>query len=165
MMTFIKTWLIGVLCAAMIVAIAEQLIPNGTIRKIAKLTGGLVLLLAILQPFVSMDEGELARAMEDYRATMSDYGDGLEEENSVLMKGIIAEQSGAYIVDKAAELGITCTAAVETEDGEEGYPLPYSVEIHGSLTGEERAALTAQITADFGIPAERQYYGGDGDGS
>ena len=41
MLELIRQWLVGITCAAMVVALAEGLTPPGTIRKIGKLTGGL----------------------------------------------------------------------------------------------------------------------------
>lgn len=159
MIGLIRDWLVGITCAAMFVTLAESLTPQGTIRKIGRLTGGLVLLLAIVQPILQVDEWELRRSMAEYQAALSVYSGELEEENAALMKAIIAEQSGAYILDKAAALGIVCTAEVETEPVEAGdYPVPRRVTIYGNLTEEERSALTEQITADFAIPAERQEY-------
>ena len=155
----IRDWLVGITCAAMVVALAESLTPQGTIRKIGRFTGGLVLLLAVVQPVMKLDEGSLRQSMAEYKAALSIYDGTLEEENQTLMKGIIAEQSGAYILDKAASLGIVCTVEVETAPGEEGdYPVPYCVTIRGDLTGEQQKTLTEQIAADFAIPEERQYY-------
>ena len=158
MMDVIRTWLLGITCAAMVVALAESLMPQGAVRKMGRLTGGLILLLAIVQPVVSLDENALSDALARYRYELSGYDTTLEETNESLMKGIIAEQSGAYILDKAASLGIDCTVEVKTEPGEGGYPVPYSVIIRGDLTAEEREALGREITAGFAIPAERQYY-------
>jgi len=159
MTEWIRSWLIGIVCAAMIVALAESLVPAGTMRKVLKMTGGLVMLLAVLQPVVSLDELILAQSLSDYRTAMSTYDVTLEQENEELIKAIIAEQSGAYILDKAESLGISCTVSVETEHREEGdYPLPYRVTIYGNLTQEQQEQLTREIAADFAIPAERQHY-------
>ena len=158
MMDVIRTWLLGITCAAMVVALAESLMPKGAVRNIGRLTGGLILLLAIVQPVVSLDEDALADALARYRSELSSYDTALEETNETLIKGIIAEQSGAYILDKAASLGIDCTVEVETKPGEGGDPVPHSVTIRGDLTDGEQEALSRQITADFAIPAERQYY-------
>ena len=38
--------------------------------------------------------------------------DELEEENSRLMKDIIADETCAYILDKAEELGVVCQVRV-----------------------------------------------------
>lgn len=157
MLELIRSWLVGITCAAMIVALAEGLMPPGAVRKVGKLTGGLVLLLAILQPVLKLDGTALTRALMEYRVDLSAYGDELEEENGELMKAIIAEQSAAYIVDKAASMGIGCSVDV-TVNQEGDYPVPETVTVTGTLTGPQREQLTRQIEADFAIPAERQHY-------
>ena len=106
MLELIRHWLVGITCAAMLVALAESLIPAGSIRRIARLTGGLVLLAAILNPLLKLDTTALTRALTEYKLELSAYSADLEEENEILMKDIIEEQSGAYIQDKAAALGI-----------------------------------------------------------
>ena len=55
MMELLRQWLVGVTCAAMIIALADSLTPPGTVRKVGKLVGGLVLLLAVLQPVLTFD--------------------------------------------------------------------------------------------------------------
>lgn len=158
MIELIKTWLIGITCAAMVVALAESLCPQGTVRKIGKLTGGLILLLAILQPLAGWRNIDLEGLMTEYQTQVQGYSDDLERENQNLMKEIIAEEAGAYIVDKAAETGFPCAVSVETEPGDEGVPIPWSAVIRGPYTGEQRAALTQKIASDLAIPAERQSY-------
>ena len=161
MLELIRHWLVGITCAAMLVALAESLIPAGSIRRIARLTGGLVLLAAILNPLLKLDTTALTRALTEYKLELSAYSADLEEENEILMKDIIEEQSGAYIQDKAAGLGLTVTAAVSCAveaDGEEEWPIPQSVTVMGSLTAEQQEALERTIEEDFAIPAERQRY-------
>lgn len=156
-MDVIRQWLLGITCAAMVAALAESLTPTGTIRKIGRLTGGLVLLVAMLQPLLSLDQDALTRALTEYRLELSSYSGELEEENRTLMKNIIEERSDAYIQDKAESLGIDCQISVEV--GEEGdWPVPESVTVFGALTEGEQAELTRAIETDFAIPAERQYY-------
>ena len=99
MLELIRHWLVGITCAAMLVALAESLIPAGSIRRIARLTGGLVLLAAILNPLLKLDTTALTRALTEYKLELSAYSADLEEENEILMKDIIEEQSGAYIQD------------------------------------------------------------------
>ena len=94
MLELIRHWLVGITCAAMLVALAESLIPAGSIRRIARLTGGLVLLAAILNPLLKLDTTALTRALTEYKLELSAYSADLEEENEILMKDIIEEQSG-----------------------------------------------------------------------
>ena len=63
MLAWIQRWLMGVTAASVLAAAAESLMPPGTIRRLGKLTGGLVLLLAVLSPIGQIDEDALARAL------------------------------------------------------------------------------------------------------
>ena len=157
MLELIRQWLVGITCAAMITALAEGLSPPGAVRKIGRFTGGLVLLIAVLKPIAAVDGQALSRALAEYRLDLSTYSTRLEEENSALMKSIIEEQSAAYIVDKAEQLGLSCQVKVEA-DASGQWPIPWTVTVIGPLEGTEREALIRQIQADFGIPAERQFY-------
>lgn len=154
----IGTWLVGVTCAAVVVAAAESLTPQGTIKKIGRLTGGLVLLLAMLQPLAGWRGLDLGDWLEDYQSRVEGYSGRLEEENQNLMEQIIVEETGAYIVDKAAQLDLVCTVRVTTETGKEGVPIPVSAEIRGPYTAQQREELTRIIADELGIPEERQSY-------
>ena len=157
MLDIIRQWLLGITCAALVAALVESLTPPGAVRKVGRLTGGLVLLIAMLHPLMALDQDALTRALTEYRLELSTYSDELEEENRSLMKGIIEERSNAYIQDKAEEMGIQCQISVEV--GEEGdWPVPESVTVFGSLSEEQQAELTQAIEVDFAIPAERQSY-------
>ena len=157
MLDIIRQWLLGITCVALVAALAESLTPPGAVRKVGRLTGGLVLLIAMLHPLMALDQDALTRALTEYRLELSTYSDELEEENRSLMKGIIEERSNAYIQDKAEEMGIQCQISVEV--GEEGdWPVPDSVTVFGSLSEEQQAELTQAIEVDFAIPAERQSY-------
>ena len=62
MLELIRQWLLGITAAAMLVALAEALCPDGNIRGILRLTGGLVLLAAVLNPLLKLDTEALGRA-------------------------------------------------------------------------------------------------------
>lgn len=154
----IKSWIIGITCAAMVVALAETLSPKGPVQKVGRLTGELLLLLAVLQPLAGWKGVDMDGLMSKYQAEFQSYSSSLEAENKNLIKEIIAEKTGAYIVDKAAELGFSCSAWVETQPDDNGTPIPWSVEIRGNYTAVQREALTQMIAADLAIPAQRQSY-------
>ena len=156
MLELIARWVLGVTAAALAVAVADALCPEGSVRAVLRLTGGLVLLLAMVQPVLKLDGDALTGALTRYRLDLEDQRQTLEEENSQVMQAIIEEQAGAYIQDKAQELGIDCQVEV-TAQGED-YPIPQTVTIRGSLTGEQREALTRAIETDLAIPAQRQIY-------
>ena len=158
MMELIGRWLTGITCAALVVALAEGLTPEGAVRRVGRLVGGLVLMLAIVQPLVGLDYEALSAALTDYRFETGGYGDALEFENERLMEVIISDQTGAYIQDKAAGLGLTVTAAVSCAVGEDGVPYPVSVVITGELTEGEQAELARLIEGELAIPEACQQY-------
>ena len=157
MLDWVKQWLMGITAAALLVAAAESLMPRGTVRRLGRLTGGLVLLLAVLAPVQQLDERALARALAEYHLPVEEV-EAMAQANAGVLESLIAEKTGAYISDKAAEVGAECTIRVETRAEEDGYPVPWAVTIEGTFTAEERRALTRCIEADLAIPPERQTY-------
>ena len=157
-MELMRNWLIGIVCAAMVLALAEALVPEGGIRKICRLAGGLVLLLAAVNPVLQMDEGALSRALTEYRVATQDYSGALVEKNNSLYKTIIEENTAAYILDKAEELGISCRAEVIFAYDEEGNPYPQAVNIFGGLTEEQRVRLSSILETELGIPPSQQRF-------
>lgn len=160
MMELLRQWLTGVTCAAMIAALADSLTPAGTGKKIGRMAGGLLLLIALVQPVLEVDFSALASASVPLELEESE----LEKTNLELMKTIIGQETGAYILDKAEELGISCQGVTVTcSVTEDGVPYPSAVEIAGALTEEEREALGRVIETDLAIPASCQTYESGGE--
>jgi len=158
MTELIRNWLMGVTCASIVMAVAETLAPEGSIRRICRLAGGLVIVLAAINPILKLDEGVLSRALTEYRIAAQDYGDALVEKNNSLYKTIIEENTAAYILDKAEELGISCRAEVIFAYDEQGNPYPSEVNIFGQLTQLQKEQLSRIIEADLGVLPEHQRF-------
>ena len=158
MMEFLRNWLIGITAAAIILALADILMPEGSVKRIGKFAGGLLLMLAILRPVLSLDYEVLAGSLANFRYEVQEYSMSLEIENERLKKIIIEDRTGAYIRDKAAELGISCTVAVQCRVHEKEQLYPVSVTVYGEMTPEQNAKLIRIIEAEISIPPEMQYY-------
>lgn len=154
-MEWFRSWLLGVVAAALAVALAQALTPEGTVKKVGKLVGGLVLLLAVARPILQLDPGDLAVTASAYAALDPQAAAQGGED---VMKTLIAQKAGAYIVDKAAQLGCVCTAAVEVETGEAGWPVPWSAQVQGSWTAEQKNQLSKALDQELDIPADRQSF-------
>ena len=158
MMELIRQWLLGMVCAAMAAALAQSLAPEGGPKRICKLAGALVLLLAAVSPILRLDERALSQLEADCQDTVGSYSEALEEENDLLYETIIEERTAAYILDKAEELGISCQAEVEYRYDQEGVPYPYRARVTGTWTQEQRQALGQVLEGELGIPPERQIF-------
>lgn len=154
-MNLFRSYLMGVVSAAMAVAIAQALTPEGTVKRIGRLVGGIVLLLAVVKPLAGLSAGGQALPVADWLAPpVQTEEDGAQ----AVLKELIARQTGAYIEDKGRTLGIKCTAQVAVAEGDGGWPRPWSAEVEGSWTGEGQRALARIMEEELAIPAERQSF-------
>ena len=158
MIEFLRNWLLGITAAAIVLALADGLMPEGSVKRIGKIAGGLFLMLAILRPMLSVDYEILAGSMADYRYQVQQYSASVEIENERLKKIIIEDRTGAYIRDKAVELGIDCSVTVECQMNEEDQYYPSSVILRGEMTQGQMQELTRVIESEIAIPAERQRF-------
>ena len=159
MMGLVRQWLLGVTAAALVLALAETLAPEGSAKKVCRLAGGLALLLAAVGPVVRVLDGSaLTQAVEGWRNKTKGYELELEEQSDQFYLSIIEEETAAYVMDKARELGFECAVEVTYRYDEDGVPCPWEVTAQGAWTQEQRAQLEWLLEEELGIPAQRQYY-------
>ena len=159
MMGFVRSWLLGVTAAALVLALAEALAPEGSVKKVCRLAGGMALLLAAAGPVLeALDGNLLASAVEGWRDRSQRYERELEENNERFYLAIIEEETAAYVMDKARELGFECAVEVTCGYDENGVPCPWEVTARGVWTEEMRAAVGRLLEDDLGIPPQRQHF-------
>ena len=148
----------AVIAVSLLCAVADALMPPGAVRRVGKLVCGLVLLGAVLSPLVNLDVEGGQRWLDGYLASVQAREAELTETVESQMKGIIEQEYAAYILDKAAQLGLDCDVRVECGLSEEGLYLPVRTEVAGLSTAGEQEQLIRVIEQDLGVPAERQFY-------
>lgn len=155
-MEALRGWLLGIMAVAMVLSILYSLLPKGSIRSISRMTGGLILLLVMLRPIVGGDWNRLISRYSDYQVHISSQIETYQEENEKERERLIQEKTAAYILDKAAQMGITCRVQVGTEI-REGVPYPASV----TLNTVKDKDLSQIIEQELAIPEERQVWLGE----
>ena len=156
-MELLRTWVLGVTAASLVIAVGEALMPQGTVKKVGRLTGGLILVLVLLQPVARLDYGDLY----DRVASLPDGAltqETLAEQTSLPLEAGIEEALSAYIAEKGAALGCPCTARVDCIPDEEGVPIPDRVTVTGTFPSTKKEALQAIIAQDLGVKPENQQY-------
>lgn len=150
-----REWLTAVVAVSLLLAAAQSLIPEGSLKRIASFTGGLILLLVMLRPLEALGKREgFTLDLDDYVEEIQRRREELEMEENTSLSAGIASRTEAYIWDKAAGLGLSVAVRVETAPGEEGIPLPWSAEVTGPWSEE----LAAYMERELGIPRERQVW-------
>lgn len=154
----VRSWLLAVIAVSLLCAVADALMPAGAVKRVGRLVCGLVLMGAILSPIASLDVEGGRRWLDGYLASVRYREAELEETVNSQMKVIIEQEYAAYILDKAAQLGLNCTARVKCELSEDGLYLPVRTEVTGLRTAGDQEKLIQAIETDLGVPAERQFY-------
>lgn len=92
-MTFLRSWLLSVTACAVLVSIVQQLTDGGAMKKIVRFVGGMVLMLAMLRPLLSLtfdlpelDGGHYREAVEVLKETLN------AEQDSALSDSIAARR-------------------------------------------------------------------------
>ena len=154
MMESLRTWLSSIVAVTLLIAMAESLVPEGTMRRVAGFTGGLVLLLALVRPVLAGGLPDLTLETEKWTAAIEEEQASLSRQGEDALAALIAERTASYIWDKGAALGLEVKANVETRTGEAGLPVPQRVELGGPYSKE----LADYITHELNIPPERQVW-------
>ena len=158
MMEHVRQWLSSIVVVSLLLSVVQSLVPKGSLRRVASFLSGLVLLAVLLEPLPKLDlEGLELRGLQEETEKVRRQ---LEAEQETALKAGIAEQTEAYISDKAASLGLTAEGRVETVAGADGVPVPWRVEVEGGYTEE----LAQWMETELGIPRERQdWHGREGE--
>ena len=156
MIEAVKEWLVSVICAAMLVSVAENTAPPGELKKTVSLLGGLILLAVLVRPLNALDPGRILPETGSYSRSVEQLKEELETQRRDTLQTLIEQRTAAYISDKAAELGLECRVEVECRTGEDGIPRPFGVTVFGVTSRE----LQSWIHRELDIPEERQVYHG-----
>ena len=152
-METLRIWLLGIIAAALVLSVLYGLFPKGSVRAVSKATGGLILMLVILQPVLGKDWTHLADRYLEYREHIDGQIENYRVESENELAGIIEEKTAAYISDKATQMGVHCQVQVETEL-REGIPYPSAV----VLDIPKNRELSEMIQRELEIPADRQQW-------
>lgn len=149
----LRSWLTGIIAAGIVLSVLYALLPKGRWRPIARAAGGVALLLVILRPVVDMDMGAFALSYDDYEREIQALTEEYRQSASRELTSLIEEKTAAYIASKGAELGLDCTAQVETEL-REGVPYPAAAK----LDIDRDPALAAWMASELDIGEDRQHW-------
>ncbi len=140
MFEWLGRWVTSVTAAAVIVSCACA-ITHGAARRQVKFAGGLLLVVALLTPVVAVDVDDLSFYTQQYRAEYERYAEKHISTDTPQIKLIIESRSEAYILERAAQLGVECSVEVDAKRAENGYPYPS--ELTGRYAeGTDEEALT-----------------------
>lgn len=156
-METLRTYLLGIVAAAMAVTAASALLREGSLRRAVRLAGSVVLILVVLGPLLRESLDAFGAYLAEIEMEEDALRSGIEVENTDILTRIICRKTEAYILDKATAMGAEVEVAVTMEQGEH-YPYPYAVTVEGALTDAQRELLSEDMELSLAIPKERQVF-------
>ena len=157
-MNDLRQWILKIVVISMVCAVAEELMPAGGVKRVGKLACGLVILWGMLTPMVEVREYLKSEWILEHRFRLEQNTQKLKEQVEWERKDIIEKKYAAYIVDKAAKLGVNCTVQVRCRQGEEGLYYPEYVKLAGKFSDVEQSQMTQMLEEELEIPALGQEY-------
>ena len=154
----VKNWILAIASCAVVLSVFDLLVPKGAMKKVSAFVGGLVMLLVMLGPLTKMNFFSLSDFISSLRTEQEDYAQSLLEGNQSLLEKLIAEESQAYILEWAEELGFSCEVTVLCRSTESGLPFPSEAVVTSSAGEAQLSALSERIERELGIAKEHQIY-------
>ena len=149
-----RQWMMGIFAAALLTAVAMVITPKN--KKIVALAGGLIMILAAVKPLGELTYQDISAQIAKYQIKADELRSGINVGNAEIMALIIQEQAEAYILDKAAELGLEIEVEVTTQQASDGWPYPTDVKVTGQLSESDIQRLGRIISEDLAVAPDRQ---------
>ena len=144
-----------VIIAAVLSAVLQTILPDkGAAKSMIRLTLGVFLFSVILSPLVKLRiDGALAY-ISYIETDASTIIEEAQESTTQEIQGVILQNTEAYILGKAADLG--ADIRVEIALPEDGSYTPKQIKIIGAASPLVKKQLSAMIKSDLGISEESQ---------
>lgn len=158
MMDGIRDWILSIASCALILSAVDCFVPKGAVKKVCAFAGGMFTLLVILRPITGGMEISSPDWIRTQHSCRDDRVQALTEQNETLLEKLIAEESQAYILEWAQELGIACKVTVVCRTDENGLPFPAEVTVSSDADAGALHTLSERIEAELAIPTECQIF-------
>ena len=154
MIADLRNWVMSVVAVGMLVSLCTGLSPGGSVQKVSRFCGGLLLFLAMVTPLTKLD---LTGALTEFRAycdQMAEPDRPFTETSTALTRELVTIRTEKAIQEKAKELGEEVSVAVTCQTQNE-LPVPAEVTLTGTMSAAQREKLVTWTTENFALSREQ----------
>lgn len=157
-MAAVGAYIFSVAATALLCGMITSLLQNCSVQKIAKFICGMILLTVVLRPVSSLG------SLNKLEIPIPSFPEGQDLITSSVngsqkaITEIIKQNTQAYIVDKAAELGLEIRAEVVLSN--DALALPVAVTLYGNASPYLKLSLQEIIQEELNIAKENQVWTG-----
>ena len=154
-MVQLKQYLLSVVAAAILCSIIMRLVgKKGALSAIVKLLTGLFLAVTVISPWAKLQIMDFSTYANGLSAQAQDAVEHGQAMAYLETSSIIKSRTEAYILDKAASLGLHLEVEVTVSGSEP--PQPSAVTLRGAVSPYAKQQLQQIIAKDLGIPEGSQ---------
>ena len=158
MVELIRTWILGLVGAAVFCALATELTPPGMVKRVLHTLCGIVMALTLVSPLLRFDFSAYSLNLAKYRENAAALHQSAQEISDELSRRLIEDECRAYILDKAQELGLDVEAvSVRVRWSSEGFWYPVEAAVSAPYNGD----LSRCMESELGIPESSQNWSGN----
>lgn len=157
-MSDIGSYIFTVAATALICGLVSGFFKNCGIYKLIRLICNLIVLLCVLSPLKKMDFNRIPDLSFSVYPEKNGFIAEEIQKSSDWLAEVIKTKTETYIVDKAAEMGVTITAKVTLSN--DSPPVPAAVEMIGSIAPYWKLRLEELIQEELNISKENQKWTG-----
>lgn len=154
MIESLRQWLVSLTAAAILLGAAESLVTQGSVRRVLRLAGGVVLMILLLRPLSGIAGNFPQLSIDGFRQETEQREEELKKQQEEAVGGLIESELGSYIWDKEQSLGLDYPVSVSTRPGAGGGSVPDRVSIDGPFHQE----LSDWLTTELGLGPECQIW-------
>ena len=155
-MNLLKSWLLRLISVSFLAALTQLLLPEGAVRKIARLCTGLLTAAVLLSPLAEVELSDLSASLSRVFIAEQAAAAGIETDSREILAEIIKEKAAAYIWDKAEALGLRPKEITVTVSDGGAYPYPTAVRYRGKYTAGQQEALSSWIAQNLAVDGGHQ---------
>lgn len=156
-MNSVRRYLLCMAAASVLYGLLSVLLGSDRMKRTLRFSGTLVLLLCVMAPVLRIDPAQIAKAFSSAVITSEQARTGVDLKGQDIQTAIITRRCREYISDKILELGMMVEFSLTMND-EQGISYPYQIEIRGSADDYKKDRLSAFLSAELGIPQDRQVW-------
>ncbi len=153
----IKGYVLSILSVSIISAASVNITSKmGGVGKIVKMICGILFLVTLISPFTKLTDPGLSQYISRIKLDAEDViteGKNLAQAET---ESIIKKQSEAYILDRAAQMGLAIE--VDITLSESTPTVPVSVSVIGDVSPYFKQQLRQIISHDLGVPEDFQIW-------
>ncbi len=156
-MESIRQYLITIASAAIICGMVTAFFgKKSSYSAVIKLLTGIFMAVAVISPWIKLQFSDISEYIQGISLdgeNISVQGENIAHDE---FQSIIKAQAEAYILDKAAFMGVDITVDITLCDCDP--PTPQSVTIKGAVSPFAKSSLQDYISSQLGIPKENQIW-------